>query len=211
MQLLRDPTWCSWFVSSDLAWLSEWALFPSRSDLPTLAGSANLKNRTNTTLENGFPVRFFGLFRNTCSDSIHSGMKTLHQVSLKLRDLETNLSSSFLVLSDKLVIVVHLLLASVHTPHQVSLILQDSEKNGSSSFLIQSDKLVLVLHFPLVPVYTMVKPASYVIARLRSPSRAASQSFLPKRKLSVPMIGCRTTVWHQIPQHHPGRQFLLGS
>ena len=56
-------------------------------------------------------------------------MKTLHQVSLKLRDLEKNLSSSFLVLSDELVFVVHLLLASVHTLHQVSLILQDSEKN----------------------------------------------------------------------------------
>ena len=68
--------------------------------------------------------------------------------------------------------VVHLLLASVHTPHKVSLILQDSEKNGSSSLLVQSDKLVLVLHFPLVPVYTVVRPASYVIARLRGPSRA---------------------------------------
>ena len=56
-------------------------------------------------------------------------MKTRHQVSLKLRYLEKNLSSSFLVLSDKLVFVVHVLLASVHTLHQVSLILQDSEKN----------------------------------------------------------------------------------
>ena len=121
-------------------------------------------------------------------------MKTLHQVSLKLRDLEKNLSSSFLVLSDELVFVVHLLLVSVHIPHQVSPILHDSEKNGSSSFLIQSDKLVLFLHFPLVPVYTVVKPASYVIARLRGPSRAVSQCFLPNRKLNVSMIGCRTTV-----------------
>ena len=94
--------------------------------------------------------------------------KTLHQVSLKLRDLDENLSSSFLVLCDKLVFVVHSLLASVHTPHQVSVTLQDSEKNGSSSFLVQSDKLVLVLHFPLVPEFTVVKPASPVIARLRA-------------------------------------------
>ena len=143
---------------------------------------------------NGLAVRYFGLFRKTCSDSIHCGMKTLHQVSLKLQDLEKKLSSSFLVLSDKLVFVVHLLLASVHTPHQVSLMLQDSEKNGTSSFLVQSDKLVLVLHFPLVPVYTVVKPASYVIARLRGPIWAASQCFLPNRKLSVSTIGCRTTV-----------------
>ena len=83
--------------------------------------------------------------------------------------------------------VVHLLLASVHTPHQVSLILQDSEKNGSSSFLVQSGELALILHFPLVPVFTVVKPASYVIARLRGPSRAVSQCILP-------MIGCRITV-----------------
>ena len=141
----------------------------------------------------GFPVRYFGLFRKTCSDSIHCGTKTSHQVSLKLRALETNLPSSFLVLSDKLVFVMHLLLASVHTPHQVSLILQDSEKAGPSSFLVQSDKLVLVLNFPFVPVQKVVKPASYVSVRLRGPSRAASQCFLPNRKLSVPMIGCRTT------------------
>ena len=121
----------------------------------------------------GFPVRHFGLFRKTCSDSIYCGTKTSHQVSLKLRALKTNLPSSFLVLSDKLVFVVHLLLASVHTPHQISLILQDSEKTGSSSSLVQSDKLALVLHFPLVPVYTVVKQASYVIARLRGPSRNA--------------------------------------
>ena len=90
--------------------------------------------------------------------------------------------------------VVHLHLVSVHTPHQVSPILHDSEKNRSSSFLVQSDKLVLFLHFPLVPVYTVVWPASYVIARLRGPSRAASQWFLPNRKLRVSMIGCGTTV-----------------
>ena len=47
-------------------------------------------------------------------------MKTLHQVSLTLRDLEKNLSSSFLVLSDKLIFVAHLLLASVHFLRQVS-------------------------------------------------------------------------------------------
>ena len=64
---------------------------------------------------------------------------TLHQVSLRLPDLEKNLSSSFLALSVKLVLVVHLLLASVHFLHQVSPILW----------------------------CTVVKPASYVIVRLR--------------------------------------------
>ena len=52
-----------------------------------------------------FPVRYFGLFRKTCSDSIHCGTETLPQISLKLRDLEKNLSSNFLVLSDKLVFI----------------------------------------------------------------------------------------------------------
>ena len=176
---------------------------------PSICRISKSENRMNKHYsQNGFPVRYLGLFRKTCSDSIHCGTKTLHQVSLKLRDLEKNLSSSFHVVSDKLVFVVHLLLASVHTPHHVSLMLQDSEKNGSPSFLVQSDKLVLVLHFPLVPVHTVVKPAFYVIARLRGPSRAASPCFLPNRKLSVSMICCRTTVWHQFPQYYPGRQLF---
>ena len=46
---------------------------------------------------------------------------------------------------------------------------------------------MFVLHFPLVPEYTVVKAASYVIVRLRGPSRAASQSFLPNRTLNVSM------------------------
>ena len=121
-------------------------------------------------------------------------MKIQHQASLKRRDLENNLSSSFLVSSDKLVFVVHLHLVSVHTPHQVSPILHESEKNGSSIFLVHNDKLILFLHFPVVPVYTVVKPASYAITRLRGPSPAASQCFLPNRKLNVFMIGCTTTV-----------------
>ena len=50
---------------------------------------------------------------------------------------------------------------------------------------------MFVLHFPLVPENTV---ASYVIVRLRGPSRAASQCFLPNRTLNVSMIGCRTTV-----------------
>ena len=93
-------------------------------------------------------------------------MKTLHPVSLKLRDLEKNLTLGFLVLSDKLVFIVHLLLASVHTLHQVSPILW----------------------------YTVVKLASYAIVRLRGPSRVALQCSLPNRKLNVSMINCRTMV-----------------
>ena len=41
--LWRDPTWCSCFTSSDLAWLSKWSLLPSRRDLPNFDGSAYLK------------------------------------------------------------------------------------------------------------------------------------------------------------------------
>ena len=39
MQLLRDSTWCSCFVSSDLARLSKRSLLPSRRDLPRFDGS----------------------------------------------------------------------------------------------------------------------------------------------------------------------------
>ena len=195
-------------INSDLAWESKWSSFASRCDFPTFARSANLKKQNEHYSRNGFPVGYFGFFRKTCSDSIHCGMKTLRQVSLKLRDLERSLSSNFLVLSDKIVFVVHLPLASVHTPHQISLTLQDSEKNRSSSFLVQRDKLVLVLHFLLVPVFSVVKPASYVIARLRGPSRASSQCSLPNRKQNVSMIGCTTTVWHQFPQDRSGRQLF---
>ena len=74
------------------------------------------------------------------------------------------------------------------TLHQVSLKLRDLEKNLSSSFLVQSDKLVFVLHFRLFPENAVVKPASYVIVRLRAPSRAASQCSLPNRTLNVSMI-----------------------
>ena len=53
---------------------------------------------------------------------------------------------------------------------------------------------MLVLHFPLVLENTVVKPASYVIFRLRGPSRVASQCTLPNRTLNVSRIGCRTMV-----------------
>ena len=72
-------------------------------------------------------------------------METSHQVSLKLWSLGTNLSTSFLVLSDKLDVALDLLLASVHTSHRVSLKLRDSKKTGSLSgslrFLVQSNEL----------------------------------------------------------------------
>ena len=50
-----------------------------------------------------------------CLDSTFSGLKTMRQVSLYLSDLEMNWTSSFLVQSDKLAIVLHLLLALVGT------------------------------------------------------------------------------------------------
>ena len=53
---------------------------------------------------------------------------------------------------------------------------------------------MLVFQFLLVPENTLVKAASYVIVRLRGPSRVASQCFQPNRKLNVSMIGCGTTV-----------------
>ena len=78
------------------------------------------------------------------------------------------------------------------TSHQVSLTLRAPETNLPSSVLVKSDKLVLVLHFPLGPVHTVAKPASYVIARLRGPSREASRCFLPNHRATF----------------HPGRQLF---
>ena len=50
-----------------------------------------------------------------CLGATYSGLQTLRQVSLYLSDLEMNLTSSFLVQSDKLAIVLHLLLAPART------------------------------------------------------------------------------------------------
>ena len=64
------------------------------------------------------PVDVLGknpLYRKMCLDSTFFGLKTMRQVSLYLSDLEMNWTSSFLVQSDKLAIVLHLLLAPVGT------------------------------------------------------------------------------------------------
>ena len=60
-------------------------------------------------------------------------------------------TSSFLVLSDKLDVAFNFLHSSVHASHQVSLKLQDSNKTGSLSFLVQSDKLDFVFTFLSLP------------------------------------------------------------
>ena len=55
-------------MSSDLAWLSWWSLFPPRSDFPTLAGSANLKNIVTWKHRIKFPWSS-GLSRQPCASS----------------------------------------------------------------------------------------------------------------------------------------------
>ena len=55
------------------------------------------------------------LYRKTFLDSTYFCSKTMRKVSLYLSDLEMNWTSCFLVQSDKLVIVPHLLLAPVDT------------------------------------------------------------------------------------------------
>ena len=85
-------------------------------------------------------------------DLIHRGMETLHQVSMKLLDLEKNLTSSFPAVSDELVPVVHLLLVSVHLLRQVSPI------RGN----------------------TVMTPASHEVVLLRGPSWVALQCSWPK-------------------------------
>ena len=70
MHLLRDSTCSSWFVRSDLAWLSKWSLSPSRSDplrFDRLAFlNAELLSRFPCSDENnasGFPEAFWPDFR----------------------------------------------------------------------------------------------------------------------------------------------------
>ena len=48
-----------------------------------------------------------------CLDSTYFGLKTMRQVSLCLSDLDMTWTSSFLIHSEKLAIVLHLLLAPV--------------------------------------------------------------------------------------------------
>ena len=70
-----------------------------------------------------------------CPDSTYSGLKTFRQVSLYLSDLEMNWTSSFFVQSDKLAIVLHLLLAPVGTvvkPTEHEVICRQSQINGAS-------------------------------------------------------------------------------
>ena len=59
------------------------------------------------------PVDVSGVNRKTFLDSTCPGLKTMRQVSLYLPDLEMNWTSSFLVQSDRLAIVLHLLLGRV--------------------------------------------------------------------------------------------------
>ena len=121
---------------------------------------------------------------------------------LKLRSLETNLSSNFLFLSDKFDVPLHSLLPSVHSLHQVSLKLWDSWKIGSLSFFVQSDKLELVLHFLVVPAHTSVKPAFSAFARHQGPNRA--QCFLPTHKLNMSLIGALLPIVpHRFPPCSP--------
>ena len=77
---------------------------------PNIYRVSKSKNRMNTTLET------FSRFITWVSFGKRVlGMKTPHQVFLTLRDLEKNLTSSVLVLSDKLVFVLQFLLVPVCT------------------------------------------------------------------------------------------------
>ena len=118
LQLLRDSTLCSCFKSSDLAWVSKWSLFPSRRDFAIFAGLENLKigsllPKTCWCFKENWSRKL--CLDSTCSDLKKNTATSLYrQVSLFLRVLELE-TSSFLVQSDKLVILLHLLLAPVGT------------------------------------------------------------------------------------------------
>ena len=81
-----------------------------------------------------------------CLDSTYSGLRTLRQVSLYLSDLEMNWTSSFLVQSDKLSIVLHLLLALVSTvvkPAEHEVVRRPSPILGASRCFPLSHRLTL--------------------------------------------------------------------
>ena len=79
-----------------------------------------------------------------CLDSTFS-VKTLRQVSLYLSDLEMNWTSSFLVQSDKLTIVLHLLLAPVGTvvkPAEHEVVRRPSPIPGGGVAMLSAESLV---------------------------------------------------------------------
>ena len=79
-------------------------------------------------------------------DSTCSGFKTLRQISLFLSDLEMNWASSFLVQSDKLAIVLHLLLAPEGTVVKLAeheVVRRQSPIPGASRCLPLSHRLML--------------------------------------------------------------------
>ena len=81
-----------------------------------------------------------------CLDSTYFGLKTMRQVSLCISDLEMNWTSSFLVQSDKLAIVLHLLLASVGTavkPAEHEVVRRLSPILGASRCFPLSHRLTL--------------------------------------------------------------------
>ena len=115
MQVFRDSTLYSCFMSSDLASASKWSLFPSRRDFATFAGLESLKKgsllpktswclKGKSSVGKRFLIQPFSVWKQRD-----------RKVSLYLSDLEMNWTSSFLVQRDKLAIVLHLLLATVGT------------------------------------------------------------------------------------------------
>ena len=70
-----------------------------------------------------------------CLDSTYFGLNTMRQISLYLSDLEMNRTSSFLVQSDKLAIVLHLLLAPVRTVVNPALSCSSSKSDSGVAML----------------------------------------------------------------------------
>ena len=114
MQMLRDSTLYSCFMSSDLAPASMWSLLPSRSDFATIAGLENLY-QGSLLLQTCWCLEEKSSLSESFLDSNYFCLTTMRQVSLYLSDPVMNWTSSFFVQSHKLAIVPHLLLAPVGT------------------------------------------------------------------------------------------------
>ena len=84
------------------------------------------------------------LFRKMCFDSTYSDLKTLRQVPLYLSDLEMNWTSSFLVQSDELAIVLHLLapVGTVVMPAEHEVVRRQSPTPGASRYFPLSHRLM---------------------------------------------------------------------
>ena len=135
MQVLRDSTLYSCFIEFRSRFSKQVISITIKKRIRSIYQVRESEERLKTC----WCLRENLLYRKTFLDSTYFRLKTTRQVSLYLSDLEMNWTSSFLVQSDKLAIVLHLLLAPVGTvvmpaEHEVAHRLSPSQGAVSRCF-----------------------------------------------------------------------------